>query len=153
MADLTEADVADLAAWHRDRKPSILQRYQDRWAEMNLLKHITHMLDMEEKVIKMVAKKHNIRGQEEEVKKLQEEAGEALDGFEKVMKDDMDAMAVYSYILSRIIALLNRWMHEHLTPERLARIEIQALEKDKRTAQKDFHIVQLMGQKLEKFAT
>ena len=149
---LTQADVAELSAWHQDRKGSLIKMFEERIKERKVVTGERSVLKELDRIKNDLLAKHNLRDARKQLDKLLGEKGDLhkfLSSFEEVTNYNFKMMSAIAYALEALFRLTEKAKAEHLEPEKMAKDTLDKLQKGGANLRDDMQKVRLMAQKIE----
>jgi len=149
---LTQADVAELSAWHQDRKGSLVKLFGERVAERKVITGERNILKELDKIKGDILKGHNLKDARKQIGKMLGPKGDLkkfLTNFEEVTNFNFKMLAAVAFAVGALAKITKMAEIKHLEPHKMAEDTMRNLRDQGGDIEKDMQSIRLMAQKIE----
>lgn len=145
---LSQTDVADLSAWHRSRKASLIKLFGERVAERKVVMDERKLVAKADKIVEDI-KKHKLLPAKKEIDKFLETFNEFLKNMEEVANYNFKLAAAVAYSLEVVDKISEYGEQKHLVPKKMAEETRKKIKEKSKNLEDDMAVLRLMATKLE----
>lgn len=149
---LTQADVAELSAWHGKRAPSMIKIFQDRRAESRYLRDVEKLINSIQELRVLVETKHKIAQSAKEIEHFEKILDDYISQLEEIMKTNFKVLASALYQLKYMEEILKKYKDERKEPTGLVDDAVKKIRQRRSILNQDAKVIRLFALKNEEFA-